>query len=79
MVGDSSGDVGGSGAVGDDPGPNGSPLRDSAKGKGVVIVVEEPIEKEQTIEAAPVEIREENIEIREVDIAFRPPAMAATS
>ncbi|KAI8555000.1 hypothetical protein RHMOL_Rhmol05G0139900 [Rhododendron molle] len=79
MVGDSSGDVGGSGTVGDDLGTNGSPPRDLAKGKGVVIVEEEPIEKEQTIEAAPIEIREENIEIREADIAFRPPATAATS
>ncbi|KAI8555057.1 hypothetical protein RHMOL_Rhmol05G0144900 [Rhododendron molle] len=71
MVGGSSGGVGGNGAAGDDPGPNGSPPRDSARGKGIV-VSEEPVEEEQTTEAAPVEIREE-------DIPFRPPVTAATS
>ncbi|KAI8571970.1 hypothetical protein RHMOL_Rhmol01G0162400 [Rhododendron molle] len=75
-VGGSSGGVEGSGVVGDDPGPSRTPLRDSAKGKEAVIA-EEPVEeeqmgKEQTTEVAPVEIREE-------DIAFRPPASAATS
>ncbi|KAI8550652.1 hypothetical protein RHMOL_Rhmol06G0123900 [Rhododendron molle] len=75
-VGGSSGGVEGSGVVGDDPGPSQTSLRDSAKGKEAVIA-EEPVEeeqmgKEQTTEVAPVEIREE-------DIAFRPPASAATS
>ncbi|KAI8542841.1 hypothetical protein RHMOL_Rhmol08G0171000 [Rhododendron molle] len=52
MVGGSSGGVGGNGAVGDDPGPNGSPPRDSVRGKGAVIAEEEePIE-------VPVEYRE---------------------
>ncbi|KAI8559670.1 hypothetical protein RHMOL_Rhmol04G0191600 [Rhododendron molle] len=76
VVGGSSGDAENSGTIGDETGPNGSPPRDSAKGKGVVIeeehVEEVQIEIEQTTEAAPFEIREE-------DIAFRPPAGAATS
>ncbi|KAI8572225.1 hypothetical protein RHMOL_Rhmol01G0181700 [Rhododendron molle] len=76
VVGGSSGDAENSGTIGDETGPNGSPPRDSGKGKGVVIeeehVEEVQIEREQTTEAAPVEIREE-------DIAFRPPAGAATS
>ncbi|KAI8536173.1 hypothetical protein RHMOL_Rhmol10G0235600 [Rhododendron molle] len=71
MVGGSSGGSGSSGAVGDKPGPNGSPPRDLARGKSVA-VSEELVEKEQITEIAPVEIREE-------DIAFRPPATAATS
>ncbi|KAI8547397.1 hypothetical protein RHMOL_Rhmol07G0192500 [Rhododendron molle] len=66
----------GAGAVGDDAGPSQTPPRNSAKGKETVIaeepVEEEQMEKEQTTEDAPVEIREE-------DIAFRPPASAATS
>ncbi|KAI8571325.1 hypothetical protein RHMOL_Rhmol01G0111000 [Rhododendron molle] len=54
-------------------GPSGSPPRDPAKGKSAVIAEEEkPTEEEQTTEAPPVEIREE-------DIAFRPPVTAATS
>ncbi|KAI8555066.1 hypothetical protein RHMOL_Rhmol05G0145800 [Rhododendron molle] len=74
VVGGSSGDGGSSGAMGDVPGPNGSLPRDSARGKGVVIAeAEKPTEEEQTTEASsPVEIREE-------DIAFRPPVTAATS
>ncbi|KAI8559630.1 hypothetical protein RHMOL_Rhmol04G0188300 [Rhododendron molle] len=71
VVGGSSGDGGSSGAMGDVPGPNGSPPRDSARGKGVA-ASEEPVEEEQPIGATPVEIREE-------DIAFRPLVMAATS
>ncbi|KAI8562215.1 hypothetical protein RHMOL_Rhmol03G0017400 [Rhododendron molle] len=75
-VGGSSGVVENSGTNGDETEPNGSPPRDSAKGKGVVIeeehVEEAQIEREQTTETAPIEIREE-------DIAFRPPAGAATS
>ncbi|KAI8563542.1 hypothetical protein RHMOL_Rhmol03G0118200 [Rhododendron molle] len=73
-VGGGSGDVGGSdGTRGDDTGLIESP----AKGKGVVgtgeVHVEEArIEEVQTTEATPVEIREE-------DIAFRPPAATATS
>ncbi|KAI8572227.1 hypothetical protein RHMOL_Rhmol01G0181800 [Rhododendron molle] len=61
----SSGGAEGSGAVGENPESNESPPRDSAKGKGVII-------EEEQVEADPVEIREE-------DIAFRPPAGAATS
>ncbi|KAI8524671.1 hypothetical protein RHMOL_Rhmol13G0166100 [Rhododendron molle] len=62
-----SGDVdGSSSASGGDTGPSGSPPRDSAKGKGIVV------EEEQTAKDATVEIREENI-------AFRPPVTAATS
>ncbi|KAI8559766.1 hypothetical protein RHMOL_Rhmol04G0199500 [Rhododendron molle] len=72
----SSGGAEGSGAVGENPESNESPPRDSAKGKGVVIEEEQvervQIEEVQTVEADPVEIREE-------DIAFRPPAGAATS
>lgn len=49
-----SGDVGGSGANGGDIGPSGSPLRDSAKGKGVVT------EEEETTEV-PAEYREEDV------------------
>ncbi|KAI8558448.1 hypothetical protein RHMOL_Rhmol04G0094600 [Rhododendron molle] len=60
------GEANGSGARGDDSGPNGSPSRDSVKGKGVAV------EEEQTAEVATVEIREE-------DIAFKPPVTAATS
>ncbi|KAI8535430.1 hypothetical protein RHMOL_Rhmol10G0173300 [Rhododendron molle] len=71
-----SGVVDSSGAVGDDTGPSGSPPRDSAKGKGVVTeevhVEEVQMEREQTTEAAPIEVREE-------DIAFKPPTGAATS
>ncbi|KAI8547474.1 hypothetical protein RHMOL_Rhmol07G0198800 [Rhododendron molle] len=37
VVGGSSGDTENSGTIGDETGPNGSPPRDSAKGKGVVI------------------------------------------
>ncbi|KAI8560394.1 hypothetical protein RHMOL_Rhmol04G0252200 [Rhododendron molle] len=66
VVGGSSGDAEGSGAIGDDPGPNGSPPRDSARGKGVVIAEEE-------------EPTEVPVEYREQDIAFRPAASAATS
>ncbi|KAI8568373.1 hypothetical protein RHMOL_Rhmol02G0193500 [Rhododendron molle] len=71
MVGGSSGGVGGSGATGYDPGLNGTPPRDTARGKGIA-VSEKPVEEEQTTEAAPVEIREE-------DITFRPPVTMATS
>ncbi|KAI8568463.1 hypothetical protein RHMOL_Rhmol02G0201600 [Rhododendron molle] len=76
MVERGSGGVGGSGAVGDDTEPSQIPPRDSAKGKGAVTeeahAEEVRIEEVQTTEAAPVEIREE-------DIAFRPPADVATS
>ncbi|KAI8572319.1 hypothetical protein RHMOL_Rhmol01G0188600 [Rhododendron molle] len=73
IVGGGSGDGGSSGAVGDVPGPNGSPPRDPAKGKSVVITEEErPTGEEQTTEAPPIEIREK-------DIASRPPVTAATS
>ncbi|KAI8550575.1 hypothetical protein RHMOL_Rhmol06G0117800 [Rhododendron molle] len=73
VVSGSSGDGGRSGAVGDVPGPNWSLSRDPAIGKSAIIAEEKkPAEKEQTIEAAPVEICEE-------DIAFRPPVTAATS
>ncbi|KAI8572071.1 hypothetical protein RHMOL_Rhmol01G0170200 [Rhododendron molle] len=65
MAGGSSGGSGSGGAVGDDPGPNGSPPRDPARGKGTVIVEEEPTEI--------------LVEYREQDIAFRPAASAATS
>ncbi|KAI8535809.1 hypothetical protein RHMOL_Rhmol10G0203000 [Rhododendron molle] len=65
-------DVEGSEAVGDDPGPNESPPRDPARGKSTVIAEEEAAEREQTTEEPPVETREQ-------DIAFRPPASAATS
>ncbi|KAI8530319.1 hypothetical protein RHMOL_Rhmol11G0047900 [Rhododendron molle] len=71
-----SGGAGGSGAVGDKTGLSGSPPRDSAKGKRAVIAEEQVeevhIEEVRTTEADPVEVREE-------DIAFRPPAGAATS
>ncbi|KAI8560039.1 hypothetical protein RHMOL_Rhmol04G0223800 [Rhododendron molle] len=70
------GGISGSGAGKDDTGPGQTPPRDSAKGKGVVIeeeyIEEEQIEREKTTDAATVEIREE-------DIAFRPPVTAATS
>ncbi|KAI8538536.1 hypothetical protein RHMOL_Rhmol09G0111200 [Rhododendron molle] len=56
---------GNSGAAGEVPGPNGSPPRDPARGKGVVAEEEEATE-------VPVEYREE-------DIAFRPAASAVTS
>ncbi|KAI8547507.1 hypothetical protein RHMOL_Rhmol07G0201300 [Rhododendron molle] len=69
MVGSSLGGGGRSSALGDIPGPNASLPRDPARGKGVV--AEEPVEEEQTTEAAPVEIRDE-------DIVFRPPVIAAT-
>ncbi|KAI8560174.1 hypothetical protein RHMOL_Rhmol04G0235600 [Rhododendron molle] len=76
MVERGSGGVGGSGAVGDDTELSQTPPRDSAKGKGAITeeeyAEEVRIEEVQTTEAAPVEIREE-------DIAFRPPAGAATS
>ncbi|KAI8559928.1 hypothetical protein RHMOL_Rhmol04G0214500 [Rhododendron molle] len=73
MVSGSSGGFGSGGAVGEDPGPNGSLPRDPAKGKSTVIAEEEkPIEEEQTYGEPPVEIREQ-------DIAFRPPVTAATS
>ncbi|KAI8568245.1 hypothetical protein RHMOL_Rhmol02G0183900 [Rhododendron molle] len=76
MVDRGSGGVEGSGAVGDNTEPSQTLPRDSAKGKGVVVeeehVEEERMKKEQTTEAATVEIRGE-------DIAFRPPATAATS
>ncbi|KAI8559534.1 hypothetical protein RHMOL_Rhmol04G0181100 [Rhododendron molle] len=75
-VGGSSDGVDSSGAAGDDTGPNQTPSRDSAKGKGAAVeeehIEEEQMAKEQTTEAAPVEVQEE-------DIAFRPPAGAATS
>ncbi|KAI8559793.1 hypothetical protein RHMOL_Rhmol04G0202200 [Rhododendron molle] len=58
-------DVEGSEAVGDDPRPNMSPLRDLARGKGIVA------EEEET--------REVPVEYREEDVAFRPAATAATS
>ncbi|KAI8572756.1 hypothetical protein RHMOL_Rhmol01G0224900 [Rhododendron molle] len=69
------------GTRGNNTGPIESPPRDPAKGKGIVgteeVHIEEhaeevPIEREQTTEAAPAEVREE-------DIAFRPPTSAATS
>ncbi|KAI8524802.1 hypothetical protein RHMOL_Rhmol13G0178000 [Rhododendron molle] len=73
MVSGSPGGAGSGEAVGDDPGPNGSPPRDPTRGKSTVIAEEEkPTEEEQTTEAPPVEIREK-------DIAFRPPVTAATS
>ncbi|KAI8538430.1 hypothetical protein RHMOL_Rhmol09G0102700 [Rhododendron molle] len=73
MVGDNSGGVGTSRALGDVPRPNGSPPGDPVKGKSAVITEEEePTEEEHTTEAASIEIREE-------DIAFRPPVTAATS
>ncbi|KAI8542779.1 hypothetical protein RHMOL_Rhmol08G0166400 [Rhododendron molle] len=76
VVGGSSDDFSGSGAGEDDTGPSQTPPRDLARGKGAVIeeehIEEVHIEREQTTEVAPVEIREE-------DIAFRPPAGAATS
>ncbi|KAI8535810.1 hypothetical protein RHMOL_Rhmol10G0203100 [Rhododendron molle] len=68
VTGDNLGDAGSGGAGGDDAEPSQTPLRDSAKGKGAVI------EGEQTTEAS-----ESPVEIREEDIAFRPPAGAATS
>ncbi|KAI8542862.1 hypothetical protein RHMOL_Rhmol08G0172900 [Rhododendron molle] len=72
MVDRGSSDLEGSGAVGDDTSLSRTPPRDPAKGKGVAAAEEEQVEEEQTTEAATVEIREENI-------AFRPPATAATS
>ncbi|KAI8559933.1 hypothetical protein RHMOL_Rhmol04G0215000 [Rhododendron molle] len=75
VIGSSSDVAGSSGVGGDDTGPVESPSRDSAKGKSAVIeeeqVEEVHIEEVQTTEAAPVEIRAE-------DVAFRPPAGAAT-
>ncbi|KAI8568130.1 hypothetical protein RHMOL_Rhmol02G0173400 [Rhododendron molle] len=65
IVGESSGGGGSSGAVGDDPGPNGSPPRDSAKGKCVVTEEEEATKV--------------SVEYREQDVAFRPMATEATS
>ncbi|KAI8563794.1 hypothetical protein RHMOL_Rhmol03G0136800 [Rhododendron molle] len=56
-VGGSSDGGSSSGAVGDDPGPNGSPLRDPARGKGAVV------EGEETTEA-PVTYREEDVLFR---------------
>ncbi|KAI8535881.1 hypothetical protein RHMOL_Rhmol10G0209000 [Rhododendron molle] len=73
MVGGSSGGLGIGGAAGDEPGSNGSPPRDPMKGKSTIIAEKEkPIEEEQVTEEPPVEIREQ-------DIAFRPPVTAATS
>ncbi|KAI8547483.1 hypothetical protein RHMOL_Rhmol07G0199400 [Rhododendron molle] len=66
MVGGSSGGVGGSGVAGDDPRPNRTPPRDSARSKGTVIAEEE-------------EPTEVPVEYREQDVAFRPAASAATS
>ncbi|KAI8546937.1 hypothetical protein RHMOL_Rhmol07G0158500 [Rhododendron molle] len=66
MVGDSSGGVSSSGAVGDDPGPNGTPPRDSARGKWAVIAEEE-------------ESTEVPVEYRTEDIAFQLATSAATS
>ncbi|KAI8542676.1 hypothetical protein RHMOL_Rhmol08G0157000 [Rhododendron molle] len=54
MVGGRSGGGGSSGAVGDDPGPNGSLLRDLARGKGVMA------EEEKATEV-PVEYREQDV------------------
>ncbi|KAI8563789.1 hypothetical protein RHMOL_Rhmol03G0136300 [Rhododendron molle] len=75
-VGGSSDGVDSSGVARDDTGPNQTPPRDSAKGNGAAVeeehIEEEQMAKEQTTEAAPVEIREE-------DIAFRPPGGVATS
>ncbi|KAI8559474.1 hypothetical protein RHMOL_Rhmol04G0176700 [Rhododendron molle] len=66
VVGGGSGDVGVSGGnQGDDTGPIKSPPRDSAKGKGTVV------EEEQA--------SENPMRYPESDIAFRPPATAATS
>ncbi|KAI8530318.1 hypothetical protein RHMOL_Rhmol11G0047800 [Rhododendron molle] len=65
-VGGSSGGGDNSGAVGYAPGPNGSPLRDPARGKSTVIAEEE-------------EPTEVPVEYKEQDIAFRPAASAATS
>ncbi|KAI8530360.1 hypothetical protein RHMOL_Rhmol11G0051800 [Rhododendron molle] len=56
VVGGSSGDAGGSGAVGDDLGPIESPPRDLASGKRVVVAEEETME----------------IAYREEDVLFRP-------
>ncbi|KAI8529850.1 hypothetical protein RHMOL_Rhmol11G0006400 [Rhododendron molle] len=64
-LGGSSGDVEGSGAVGDDTGPSQTPPRDSTKGKGVAV------EEERTTEIP--------IPFREDDVAFRPAASEATS
>ncbi|KAI8563428.1 hypothetical protein RHMOL_Rhmol03G0110600 [Rhododendron molle] len=55
-----------SATVEDDTGPNESPPRGSDKGKGIAV------EEEQTTKNVTVEIREENI-------AFRPPVTATTS
>ncbi|KAI8555255.1 hypothetical protein RHMOL_Rhmol05G0160500 [Rhododendron molle] len=65
MVGGSSGSGGSSVTASNDPAPNVSPPRDSARGNGVVA------EEEETTEV-PVEYREE-------DVAFRPAATVATS
>ncbi|KAI8550886.1 hypothetical protein RHMOL_Rhmol06G0142200 [Rhododendron molle] len=80
-VGGSSDVISSNGTQGNDTEPIESPPRDPVKGKGIVgteeVHIEEhaeevPIEREQTTEAAPAEVWEE-------DIAFRPPAGAARS
>ncbi|KAI8534856.1 hypothetical protein RHMOL_Rhmol10G0129100 [Rhododendron molle] len=71
VEGSSGGISGSTGTRGDNSGSFESPPRDPAKGKGV-ITEEEQAEKEQATEAA-------TVEIREVNIAFRPPVTAATS
>ncbi|KAI8535521.1 hypothetical protein RHMOL_Rhmol10G0180400 [Rhododendron molle] len=63
VVGGSSGDAGGSGAMGDDLGPIGSPPRDPTRGKGAVVAEEETTE----------------IPYREEDVLFRPATTTATS
>ncbi|KAI8559872.1 hypothetical protein RHMOL_Rhmol04G0209200 [Rhododendron molle] len=65
VIGGSSGDIGGSGTVGDDLGPIGSPPRDPMRGKWAIV------EGEETAEV-PVTYRED-------DVLFRPAVMAATS
>ncbi|KAI8551020.1 hypothetical protein RHMOL_Rhmol06G0152300 [Rhododendron molle] len=76
MIERGSGDAEVSTAVGEATEPSQTPPRDSAKGKGAVIedehVEEMRIEIEKTTEAAPVEVQAG-------DVAFRPPAGAATS
>ncbi|KAI8530228.1 hypothetical protein RHMOL_Rhmol11G0039800 [Rhododendron molle] len=47
VTGDSSGNPGGSGAMGDDLGPTGSPPRDSTRGKWAVIAEEKATEEER--------------------------------
>ncbi|KAI8560438.1 hypothetical protein RHMOL_Rhmol04G0255200 [Rhododendron molle] len=68
IVGGSSDGGGSSGAVGDVPGPNGSPPRDPARGKSIVIAEEEEEPTEVPV-----------VEYREQDVAFRPTASAVTS